>query len=153
MAANYTYRAGGLASLAQGGLRSRSVCGILGVLTGALRHFPDGSSMASKPIYRIVFHNQGEIWELYARDIFQSDLWGFIEVEAFVFQDATKLVVDPASEKLRRTFEGVNRSYIPLNAIVRIDEVEREGAPKAVKAEGKVAEFPRPMSLPPRDDS
>ncbi|GHA90012.1 MULTISPECIES: DUF1820 family protein [Halomonadaceae] len=109
--------------------------------------------MAAKPIYRVVFHNQGEIWELYARDIFQSDLWGFIEVETFVFEDNSKLVVDPSSEKLKRTFEGVNRSYIPLNAIVRIDEVEREGTPKAVTAQGKVAEFPRPFSLPPRDDS
>ncbi|MDR5905704.1 MULTISPECIES: DUF1820 family protein [Halomonadaceae] len=108
--------------------------------------------MAAKPIYRVVFHNQGEIWELYAREIFQSDLWGFIEVEAFVFEDANKLVVDPSSDKLRRIFEGVSRSYIPLNAIVRIDEVEREGTPKAVKAEGKVTEFPRPMSWPPRDD-
>lgn len=109
--------------------------------------------MASKPIYRVVFHNQGEVWELYARDIFQSDLWGFIEVETFVFEDTSKLVVDPSGEKLRRTFDGVNRSYIPLNAVVRIDEVEREGTPKAVKAEGKVAEFPRMLNLPPRDDS
>ncbi|WP_227370850.1 DUF1820 family protein [Halomonas sp. M20] len=109
--------------------------------------------MASKPIYRVVFHNQGEVWELYAREIFQSELWGFIEVETFVFEDASKLVVDPSSEKLRRTFEGVQRSYIPLNAIVRIDEVEREGTPKATKAEGKVAEFPRSISFPPRDDS
>ncbi|MEC9482768.1 MAG: DUF1820 family protein [Halomonas sp.] len=108
--------------------------------------------MASKPIYRVVFHNQGEIWELYARDIFQSDLWGFIEVEAFVFEDSSKVVVDPSTEKLKRTFDGVSRSYIPLNAIVRIDEVEREGTPKAVAAQGKVAEFPRPMTLPPRDD-
>ncbi|EPC00952.1 hypothetical protein L861_15455 [Litchfieldella anticariensis FP35 = DSM 16096] len=108
--------------------------------------------MASKPIYRIVFHNQGEIWELYAREVFQSDLWGFIEVEAFVFEDASKLVVDPSTEKLRRTFEGVGRSYIPMNAIVRIDEVEREGTPKAIKAEGKVTEFPRPTGWSPRED-
>ncbi|MBZ9556484.1 MULTISPECIES: DUF1820 family protein [Modicisalibacter] len=106
----------------------------------------------AKSIYRVVFYNQGEIWELYARDIYQSDLWGFIEVESFVFEDASKLVVDPSSEKLRRTFEGVSRSYVPMNAIVRIDEVEREGTPRAVKAEGKVAEFPRPFNMPPRDD-
>lgn len=108
--------------------------------------------MAAKSIYRVVFYSQGEIWELYARDIYQSDLWGFIEIESFVFEDASKLVVDPSSEKLRRTFEGVSRSYVPMNAIVRIDEVEREGTPRALKAEGKVAEFPRPFNLPPRDD-
>lgn len=108
--------------------------------------------MPSKPIYRVVFHSQGEVWELYAREIFQSDLWGFIEIESFVFEDQTKVVVDPGAEKLRRTFDGVNRSYIPYSAIVRIDEVERGGAAKAVKAEGNVTEFPRPMAWPPRDD-
>ncbi len=153
MGTNYTDPAGGLASLVRASLRRAGVCGILFASTDACVICLTGSSMASKPIYRVVFHNQGEIWELYARDIFQSDLWGFIEVETFVFEDASKLVVDPSSEKLRRTFEGVNRSYIPLNAIVRIDEVEREGTPRAVKAEGKVAPFPRPMNLPPRDDS
>lgn len=106
--------------------------------------------MAAKPIYRVVFHQYGEIWELYAREIFQSDLWGFIEVEEFVFEDASKLVVDPSADKLRRAFEGVSRSYLPLNAIVRIDEVEREGPPRAVKSEGRVAEFPRSLGPPPR---
>ena len=38
--------------------------------------------MAARPLYRISFLQQGELWELYARDIFQSELWGFIEVEA-----------------------------------------------------------------------
>lgn len=108
--------------------------------------------MAAKPIYRVVFHQQGEVWELYAREIFQSDLWGFIEVEEFVFEDASKLVVDPSSDKLRRTFEGVSRSYLPFNAIVRIDEVEREGPARAVKSDGRVAEFPRPVTPPPRGE-
>jgi hypothetical protein len=108
--------------------------------------------MAAKPIYRVVFHQQGEVWELYAREIFQSDLWGFIEVEEFVFDDASKLVVDPSADKLRRTFEGVIRSYLPLNAIVRIDEVEREGTPRAVKSDGRVAEFPRPFAPPSAPD-
>ena len=35
--------------------------------------------MAAKPIYRVVVHQQGEVWDLYAREIFQSELWGFIE--------------------------------------------------------------------------
>ena len=106
--------------------------------------------MASKPIYRVIFQHQGEICELYAQEIFQSDLWGFIEIESFVFNDVSRVVVDPSTDKLRRTFEGVSRSYLPLNAIVRIDEVEREGTPKAVKAVGNISEFPRAPGLPPR---
>ncbi|MDI5934867.1 DUF1820 family protein [Halomonas sp. M4R5S39] len=108
--------------------------------------------MAAKPIYRVVFHQQGEVWELYVREIFQSDLWGFIEIEEFVFEDVSKLVVDPSADKLRRTFDGVGRSYLPLNAIVRIDEVEREGPPRAVKSEGRVAEFPRSFAPPPKGE-
>lgn len=110
------------------------------------------AKMAAKPIYRVVVHQQGEIWDLYVREIFQSELWGFIEVEEFVFEDASRVVIDPASEKLQHTFEGVKRSYLPLNAIVRIDEVEREGPLKAVKSDARVAEFPRPFPLPPRGD-
>ncbi|MGR2740242.1 DUF1820 family protein [Billgrantia sp. Q4P2] len=109
--------------------------------------------MAAKPIYRVVFHQQGEIWELYAREIYQSELWGFIEVEEFVFEDGSKLVVDPSADRLRHTFDGVKRSYLPLNAIVRIDEVEREGPARAVKSEGRVAEFPRGPMPPPRRES
>ena len=108
--------------------------------------------MAARPLYRISFLQQGELWELYARDIFQSELWGFIEVEGVVFGDDTKVVVDPGAEKLRRTFEGVSRSYLPMNAIVRIDEVEREGTPRSVKAEGNVTAFPGAMHWPPREE-
>jgi len=107
--------------------------------------------MAAKPIYRVVVHQHGEVWELYVREIFQSELWGFIEVEEFVFGDPNRVVVDPISEKLERTLEGVKRSYLPLNAIMRIDEVERGGPLKAVKSEARVAEFPRPFPLPSRD--
>ncbi|MGM0613931.1 MAG: DUF1820 family protein [Pseudomonadota bacterium] len=107
--------------------------------------------MAAKPIYRVVVHQHGEVWELYVREIFQSELWGFIEVEEFVFGDPNRVVVDPVSEKLERTLEGVKRSYLPLNAIMRIDEVERGGPLKAVKSETRVAEFPRPFPLPSRD--
>ena len=41
--------------------------------------------MINNPIYRITFFNQGEVYEIYARHVFQSELWGFLEVEQFVF--------------------------------------------------------------------
>lgn len=102
--------------------------------------------MAKQPIYRVVFYNQGQIYEVYARQIFQSDLYGFIEVEEFVFGERTQLVVDPAEEKLKGEFAGVKRSYIPMHSVVRIDEVEKEGAVKVsdIKSSDKVAQFPFP---------
>ena len=101
--------------------------------------------MSTKPIFRVIFQNQGEVFEVYARQIFQSELWGFIEVEEFVFGEKSQLLVDPSEEKLKATFDSVKRSYIPLTSIVRIDEVEKEGAPKVVELkEAKVKPFPVP---------
>ncbi len=108
--------------------------------------------MAKNPIFRVIFQNQGEVFEIYARQIFQSELWGFIEVEEFVFGERSQVVVDPGEEKLKAAFEGVKRSYIPLNTIIRIDEVEKEGASKVFKTKGdNVKPFPTVHHLPSRD--
>lgn len=100
-------------------------------------------------IYKVLFHNQGQIYEVYARNIYQSDLYGFIEVEEYIFGKKTQLVIDPGEEKLRSEFEGVQRSFIPMHAVVRIDEVEKEGIAKVTDSRGtNVTPFPVPM---PRD--
>ena len=92
------------------------------------------------------------MFEIYARQIFQSELWGFIEVEEFVFGERSQVLVDPSEEKLKAAFEGVKRSYIPLNTILRIDEVEKEGAGKVSEAkEGNVRPFPTMPHLPTRE--
>ena len=104
--------------------------------------------MAKQPIYRVVFYNQGQIYEVFARQIYQSDLMGFIEVEDFVFGERSQMIVDPAEEKLKTEFSGVKRSYIPMHSLVRIDEVDKEGQVKVsdVKSNDKVAQFPFPTS-------
>ncbi|MFT6350962.1 MAG: hypothetical protein ACJAZ4_000912 [Neptuniibacter pectenicola] len=95
-------------------------------------------------LYRVMFVNQDQVFELYVKHVYQSDLWGFVEVEGFVFGNRSGLVVDPGEEKLKTKFSGVKRSFIPQNAIVRIDEVEREGVAKITEAKGSVAAFPMP---------
>lgn len=101
------------------------------------------------PIYKVVFLNQGQIYEVYARQIYQSDLLGFIEVEEFVFGKRSEMVVDPSEERLKAEFAGVKRSYVPMHAIVRIDEVEKEGKVKISDAKsGTVAPFPVPSYTP-----
>jgi len=109
--------------------------------------------MAAEPIYKVIFLNQSQVFELYARQIYQSDLYGFIEVEEYVFGERSQIVVDPAEEKLKSEFAGVKRSYIPMHAIIRIDEVEKEGAVKirdSKGGEGKVMTFPLPGMRPPQ---
>lgn len=100
--------------------------------------------MADKPIYKVIFYNQNQVYEVYARAIYQSDMYGFIEVEEFVFGERTQVIVDPAEEKLKNEFANVSRSYIPMQAIIRIDEVEKEGTVKVteIKSSDKVAQFP-----------
>ena len=66
------------------------------------------------PIYKVIFLNQGQVFEMYAKQIYQSDLWGFLEIEEFVFGERTQVVVDPSEEKLKAQFEGVLRSFVPM---------------------------------------
>lgn len=101
--------------------------------------------MSGEPIYRITFFNQGQVYEIYARHVFQSDLWGFLEVEEFVFGERSQMIVDPSEEKLKNEFSEVKRSFIPMQSIVRIDEVEKEGQGKITEASaGNVSTFPFP---------
>lgn len=99
-------------------------------------------------IYRVIFLNQGQVFEMYARQIFQSDLWGFLEIEEFVFGERTQMIVDPAEEKLKTQFEGVKRSFVPLHSVVRIDEVEQLGTAKISEAKGVGNVMPFPMPTP-----
>jgi len=38
-----------------------------------------------KPVFKVIFYNQNEIYEVYARDIYQSEMYGFVEMEELVF--------------------------------------------------------------------
>jgi hypothetical protein len=106
--------------------------------------------MAKKRVYKVIFHNQGKIYELYAREIAQGHLYGFVEVGEIIFGERSAMLVDPVEERLKSEFSGVKFTYIPMHAIVRIDEVEKEGTNKivAVEAGNKVMPFPMP-SMPP----
>lgn len=107
----------------------------------------------AEPIYKVIFFNQGQIYEVYARQIYQSDLYGFIEIEEMVFGERAQVVVDPSEEKLKSEFEGVTRTYIPMHAIVRIDEVAKEGIAKVTEASGNnIAPFPMPAFTPKSTD-
>ena len=97
-------------------------------------------------IYRVLFQNQGQVYEVYARNIYQSELYGFVEIEDYTFSNKSQMVIDPSEERLRSEFEGVKRSFVPMHAIIRIDEVEKEGVAKITATDGsKVTPFPMPV--------
>ena len=101
--------------------------------------------MSVQPVYKVIFQNGNQVFEVFARQIYQSDMWGFIDVEDFVFGERSQILVDPSEEKLKNEFNGVTRSYIPLQAIIRIDEVDKEGSARIKDSvSGNVAKFPLP---------
>lgn len=103
--------------------------------------------MSNKTLYRICFSNQDAIYEIYARKVSESEIFGFLEVEEFVFGENTSLVVDPSEERLKVEFNGVKRTFIPLHSIFRIDEVKQQGVAKVrdkPKEDSKISVFPAP---------
>jgi hypothetical protein len=106
--------------------------------------------MASKPIYKIIFVNQGKVYEIYARRVSQTgSLFGFVEIEELVFGARKSVVVDPAEERLQHEFAGVKRTYLPMHYVLRIDEVDKQGTAKITNVEGgNVAQFPMPVFSP-----
>ena len=101
-----------------------------------------------KVLYRVRFISQDKIYEIYAREVYQGDLYGFVVVEDLVFDNNTTLVVDPGEEKLKTEFEGVSQTIIPMHSIIRIDEVEKRGVAKVVELKGNVAQFPSSIYTP-----
>ena len=105
--------------------------------------------MAGRHVYKVIFVNQGKVYEIYARNVTQGALYGFVEVERLVFGERSSVVLDPSEERIKSEFAGVRRSYLPLHSIVRIDEVEKQGVSKIAAAEGSnVAAFPAPLYPP-----
>ena len=105
--------------------------------------------MASEKLYKIQFQNKGEFYEIYAKNIFQSDIFGFVGIENVVFGSQSSIVVDPGEEKLKKEFSGVKRSYIPMHAVIRIDEVDKQGSAKVSDIDSKVTPFPGSVYMPP----
>jgi len=108
-----------------------------------------GQMPSKKKLYKITFSNQGKLYELYANEVSNSNLLGFIEIESLVFGEKTSLVVDPSEEKIKTEFEGVKRTYVPMHSVLRIDEVDEQGVSKVSKAEGgNVTQMPNTVFVP-----
>jgi hypothetical protein len=110
--------------------------------------------MATSHIFKVMFVNQGKVYEVYARKVSHGSLFGFIEVEELVFGERSSVVVDPAEERIKNEFQGVKRSFLPMHSVLRIDEVRKQGVSKITALEGgNVSQFPMPMFTPPAGDS
>ena len=104
-----------------------------------------------KALYKVTILNAGRIYELYAQRVGSSALWGFTEVAELVFDVHAGVVVDPTEERLRDEFGGTRVLHLPMQSIVRIEEVEKKGQ-SAIRdaATGETVVTPFPMPAKPR---
>lgn len=107
--------------------------------------------MPAKPLYKVTFLNHGKVYTLYARRVSSGALWGFTEVGDLVFDVHEGVVVDPTEERLRDEFGGTRVLHLPMQSIVRIEEVEKKGQ-SAIRdaATGEAVVTPFPVPAKPR---
>lgn len=86
--------------------------------------------MKKKSCFKVTYINNGKLYEVFAQEVSQSSLLGFIEIGGYVFGEPGGIVIDPSEERLKKEFSGVKRSYIPIHSVIRIDEVEKRGINK-----------------------
>lgn len=101
-------------------------------------------------VFRITFMNQGKLYQMHAEDVRKGELYGFVEISGLMFGEHTTVVIDPAEERLKTEFAGVERVMVPMHAVVRIDEVAKRGQNKILELDGgaKVTPFPSPIYTP-----
>ncbi len=107
--------------------------------------------MADKKLYKIIFLNNGKVYELFSEGVTSSGLWGFVEVSGLVFETTEGLVVDPTEEKMREEFKDARVLHLPIQSVLRVEEVERRG--QCLIRDRESGEKVTPFPLPPHGRS
>jgi hypothetical protein len=105
--------------------------------------------MKSKKLYKVTFLSQGKTLELYARHVGSSGLWGFTEISDIDFDSQSEgIVIDPTEERLREEFKNTRVLHLPIQCVVRVEEVEKREPlviRDAANGERVVTPFPMPL--------
>ena len=105
----------------------------------------------AKTLYKVTFLNHGKVYDLYAQRVDSGRLWGFIEVGELVFDVHEGIVVDPTEERLRDEFGTTRTLHLPMQAVLRVEEVEKKGQSAIRDAEsGEKVVTPFPLPAKPR---
>ncbi len=95
-------------------------------------------------IYKVAFLNRGKVYEIYAENVRQGELYGFVELDGLIFEQSSDLLVDPSEERLQSEFRGVQRTLVPIHAVLRIDEVRKDE-----KKPGKILDADKVTNITP----
>jgi hypothetical protein len=100
-------------------------------------------------LYRIAFLNHAKVYELFCSGVTSSHLWGFLEVTGLQFDEKDSLVIDPTEEKMRDEFEGVEVLHLPMQSVMRVEQVKQKG--QAVIRDRESGEKVMPFPIQPGD--
>jgi len=103
--------------------------------------------MSEEKLYRVAFLNLGKVYEMYCNSVGTSGLFGFLEVSGLMFGDKDSLVIDPTEEKMRDEFEGVEVLHLPMQSVLRVEEVKSKG--QAVIRDRESGEKVTPFPMTP----
>ena len=102
-------------------------------------------------IFRVLFHNNGKLYQLHAQQVSQSDIHGFVEIRGLMFEQHSSVVIDPSEERLKDEFRGVEKILVPMHLVTRIDQVETQGENRILELDNdldNVTPFPQPGKEP-----
>jgi hypothetical protein len=77
-------------------------------------------------MYKVVFFNQGKVYELFAERVDSAHLYGFIVAAGLQFADSG-VVVDPVEERMRDEFRDTEELLLPMQSVVRVEKVRKRG--------------------------
>ena len=75
-------------------------------------------------LFRISYINQQQVYELYARQVSSDQLLGFLSITDLVFERLESVVIDPTEEQLKAEFEDVEVLHIPIQQVLKIEQVK-----------------------------
>ncbi len=79
-------------------------------------------------MYKIVFLNKGQVYELFAESVESSHLVGFVTASKLLFDAEPGVVIDPTEERMRNEFRDTEQLLLPMQSVIRIEKVKKRGA-------------------------
>jgi len=87
-----------------------------------------------KKLFKVVFIDEDKtIQTIHSLKLNPSSFLGLVEISDIVFIGRSEIIISPDDGKMKAKFKNVERSYIPLNSIVRIDELSLEKETPVIK--------------------
>lgn len=88
----------------------------------------------NKKLYKVQFIDEKkEVKIIHANHVNPSSFLGLIEISDIIFIDSSDILINPDDEKIRKEFKNVEKTFLPIGTILRIDEIILESETPIIK--------------------